>query len=58
MLTWALICLAIALVTGYFGFTGVATMAATISQVFFVLFLVGFMLFLGLAVAERVRARR
>jgi len=49
MLKWALIFLVISLVSGAFGFTGIARGAATIAKILFGLFLVLFLIFLVLA---------
>ncbi len=50
LLEWAIGALVVALIAGALGFTGVASGAATISRIFFVLFLiVAIALFLMLA---------
>ena len=50
LLEWAIGALVVALIAGALGFTGVASGAATISKIFFVLFLiVAIALFLMLA---------
>jgi len=49
LLQWALIAFVVAIVAGLFGFTGVASGAATIGRVLFGLFLVVAVIFLVLA---------
>ena len=49
LLQWALIAFVVAIVAGLFGFTGIASGAASIGRVLFGLFLVVAVLFLVLA---------
>ena len=49
LLQWALIAFGVAIVAGLFGFTGVASSAASIGRVLFGLFLVVAVIFLVLA---------
>ncbi|WP_022720537.1 DUF1328 domain-containing protein [Rhodopseudomonas sp. B29] len=51
MLKWALIFFVISLVAGFFGFTGIASGAATISRWLFFVAIAIFLLFLVLAFA-------
>jgi uncharacterized membrane protein YtjA (UPF0391 family) len=49
LLQWAIIAFVVAVIAGFFGFTGVARGAASIAKVLFGLFLVGAVIFLVLA---------
>jgi uncharacterized membrane protein YtjA (UPF0391 family) len=49
LLQWALIAFVVAIVAGLFGFTGIASGAATVGRVLFGLFLVVAVIFLVLA---------
>lgn len=46
MLRWAVIFLIIAMIAGLFGFTEIAVAATGIAKILFVLFLIGFVIFL------------
>ena len=48
MLTWAFIFILLAIVSGIFGFTGIATAFASMAQIFFYLFLVALVISLVL----------
>lgn len=48
MLKWALIFAVVALIAGALGFTGVAGAAAGVAKLLFILFAIGFVLFLAL----------
>ena len=56
MLRWALLFLVIALVAALFGFTGIATAAAGVAKLVFVLFLVICLIFfvMGISAGRRV----
>jgi uncharacterized membrane protein YtjA (UPF0391 family) len=47
MFRWAVICLVISLLAGGLGLTGISGFAKRLSIIFFALFFVGFLLFLG-----------
>jgi uncharacterized membrane protein YtjA (UPF0391 family) len=49
MFRWAVICLVISLIAGGFGLTNISAFAKKLSMIFFVLFLLGFLAFLGFA---------
>ncbi len=49
MFRWAVICLVISLIAGGFGLTNISAFAKKLSVIFFVLFLLGFLAFLGFA---------
>jgi uncharacterized membrane protein YtjA (UPF0391 family) len=49
LLQWALIAFVVAIVAGLFGFTGIASGAATVGRVLFGLFLIVAVIFLVLA---------
>jgi uncharacterized membrane protein YtjA (UPF0391 family) len=53
MLKWALIFLAVALIAALFGFGGIASSAAGIAKLLFVLFLVVFVVSLVLGLVRR-----
>jgi uncharacterized membrane protein YtjA (UPF0391 family) len=57
MLKWAIIFLAVSVVAGLFGFTGIAVGAAEISKILFFVFLVLFAIFLvaGLLAINKLR---
>ena len=50
MLKWALIFFIISVVAGFFGFSGISAGAATIAKWLFVIAVVIFLIFVGLAV--------
>jgi uncharacterized membrane protein YtjA (UPF0391 family) len=49
MFRWAVICLVISLIAGGFGLTGISAFAKRLSLIFFALFFLGFLAFLGFA---------
>lgn len=54
MLYWAAIFFIIAILAGFFGFGGIATASASIAQIVFFLFLVGFIISIVLHFAKAV----
>jgi uncharacterized membrane protein YtjA (UPF0391 family) len=49
MLRWAIICLVISILAGGVGLTGLSGFAKRLSMIFFALFFLGFLIFLGFA---------
>ena len=49
MFRWAIICLVISLVAGGLGLTNISAFAKKLSMIFFALFFLGFLAFLGFA---------
>lgn len=54
MLYWAVVFFIVALIAGIFGFGGVAAASASIAQILFFVFLIGFVLSLVLHFARKV----
>jgi len=54
MLYWAVVFFIVALIAGIFGFGGVAAASASVAQILFFVFLIGFVLSLVLHFARKV----
>ncbi len=57
MLTWSVIFFIVAIMAGLLGFGGIASTSASIAQVFFFIFLIGFIISMVLHFTRRIDSK-